>query len=484
MAFVAAKCTQCGANIQVDDERDAGFCTHCGTPFVTEKVIHNYVTYNQTVTKFEQTTNINAQTVHMHNDEINRLFMIEQGVLVKYKGKLKKVTVPEGVLEIGEDAFVPENEEKELYVEVVTLPKSLTVIQKGAFFPGVLREVNVPEDGNLKRIESGAFADTYYTWGFKGFLLFLVPSSVEEIEKGAFGDATVALFRESEEEVRRKFPDLSDRVICGFEGFGKERGFSFVYTKDKAYVYDRKSDSQVGYPATLGGKTVAGYFRPYRLASPIEKGVEVIPRAMFEKYKDFDKEGTVTSWSIPNTVRRIEEGALLSRDIPTIAFEEGTTLDFWSDDCVLTRECYKTHCRSAGMIRPPKLRKGGWGSLRLVEVTVDAKVRTAVPVFVAINTNPAEMRAARNGIYKDVKSSGSDYCGRFNVMTVSPGETKTCYWAFGRIYLMDLKEKKSIEPEFTNEKQNDGDILKITVTRKKGLFGSKLIAVGTYEKKN
>lgn len=45
MAFVAAKCTQCGANIEVDDTKDAGICQHCGTAFVTEKVINNYNTY-------------------------------------------------------------------------------------------------------------------------------------------------------------------------------------------------------------------------------------------------------------------------------------------------------------------------------------------------------------------------------------------------------------------------------------------------------
>lgn len=42
MAFVAAKCTQCGGSLQVDDSKDAGICPFCGTAFVTEKVIKNY----------------------------------------------------------------------------------------------------------------------------------------------------------------------------------------------------------------------------------------------------------------------------------------------------------------------------------------------------------------------------------------------------------------------------------------------------------
>lgn len=45
MGFVAAKCTQCGANIEVDETKEAGICQHCGTAFITEKAINNYNTY-------------------------------------------------------------------------------------------------------------------------------------------------------------------------------------------------------------------------------------------------------------------------------------------------------------------------------------------------------------------------------------------------------------------------------------------------------
>lgn len=45
MPLVAAKCTQCGANIEVDDTKEAGICKYCGTAFITEKVINNYNTY-------------------------------------------------------------------------------------------------------------------------------------------------------------------------------------------------------------------------------------------------------------------------------------------------------------------------------------------------------------------------------------------------------------------------------------------------------
>lgn len=45
MGLVAAKCPQCGANINVDEEKDAGICEYCGTAFITEKAINNYNTY-------------------------------------------------------------------------------------------------------------------------------------------------------------------------------------------------------------------------------------------------------------------------------------------------------------------------------------------------------------------------------------------------------------------------------------------------------
>ncbi len=42
MALVPAICTQCGAQIEVDNTHDAGICKYCGTAFVIEKAINNY----------------------------------------------------------------------------------------------------------------------------------------------------------------------------------------------------------------------------------------------------------------------------------------------------------------------------------------------------------------------------------------------------------------------------------------------------------
>ena len=39
MGFIAVKCPSCGANIQLDDSREFGFCTYCGAKVVQDKII-------------------------------------------------------------------------------------------------------------------------------------------------------------------------------------------------------------------------------------------------------------------------------------------------------------------------------------------------------------------------------------------------------------------------------------------------------------
>lgn len=60
MGMVAAICTQCGANIEIDESRESGVCQYCKTPFITEKLIYNY------------TYNINSLSgLNIHNATIN-----------------------------------------------------------------------------------------------------------------------------------------------------------------------------------------------------------------------------------------------------------------------------------------------------------------------------------------------------------------------------------------------------------------------------
>ena len=55
MPLVPAICTQCGSPIEVDNAKEAGICPHCGTAFITEKVVNNYVTQHVSNTTVSQT---------------------------------------------------------------------------------------------------------------------------------------------------------------------------------------------------------------------------------------------------------------------------------------------------------------------------------------------------------------------------------------------------------------------------------------------
>lgn len=68
MSLIAAKCTQCGANIEVDDSHETGICKYCGTPFITEKVINNY----------NQNISIDNATINVQGDNIDNLLLRAQ----------------------------------------------------------------------------------------------------------------------------------------------------------------------------------------------------------------------------------------------------------------------------------------------------------------------------------------------------------------------------------------------------------------------
>lgn len=54
MPLVSAICTQCGARLKVDSDKEAVVCPYCETAFVVEKAINNY----------NSTNIVNIDTVH------------------------------------------------------------------------------------------------------------------------------------------------------------------------------------------------------------------------------------------------------------------------------------------------------------------------------------------------------------------------------------------------------------------------------------
>lgn len=140
MALVAAKCTNCGAALQVDNTKDAAICQHCGSAFIVEKAINHYHISNT----------ITADTVNVYTAAAD--FVIRAGVLEKYNGAETDVVIPAGVNIIGAKAF-----EGCIGLTSVVIPEGVTEIGERAFEKCIsLSKVHLPS--TLKKIEM-AFVD-------------------------------------------------------------------------------------------------------------------------------------------------------------------------------------------------------------------------------------------------------------------------------------------------------------------------------------
>ena len=123
MPLVDAKCTNCGGTLQVDSAKEAAVCPFCGSAFIVEKAIQNFNITNNVVVN----NNVQADVVNIYNSKKDD-FLIEGGLLKKYKGADTEVAIPEGVVEIGKEPFAGMK-----YITKVVFPKSLRKIKEKAF---------------------------------------------------------------------------------------------------------------------------------------------------------------------------------------------------------------------------------------------------------------------------------------------------------------------------------------------------------------
>ena len=101
MAFIAARCTQCGAYIQVDDNKEAGVCNNCGMAYITEKVIKNFNTY--------VTNNYNIQNAALNNVQYAG-YNINDGIkrceaFMKINDTSKAINVANEIIEKVPDSY-------------------------------------------------------------------------------------------------------------------------------------------------------------------------------------------------------------------------------------------------------------------------------------------------------------------------------------------------------------------------------------------
>ena len=203
MGLVNAKCTNCGANLKIDDSKEIAYCEHCGASFIIEKAIQN----------FNITNVIHNTYVGGESD-----FVIPAGVLRQYKGESTVVNVPDNAKrsqcawpnEVTEiyypDSIESVNDTWPINLEIIRLPEGMEALPNGAFQDRKkLKKVFLPK--SLKSIGDNCFAGctalekidlpegltTIGIEAFKnaGLTEIDIPRTVQEIGRSAFSHTKI-----------------------------------------------------------------------------------------------------------------------------------------------------------------------------------------------------------------------------------------------------------------------------------------------------
>lgn len=167
MPLVQAKCTNCGANLEINNTLDAAVCPYCGAAFIVEKAINN----------FNTTNHINAGVVNVYGGS-SADFVIRGGVLEKYNGAATEVVIPNSVKIIGDDAF-----RNCKGITSVVIPDSVQEIGLLAFYEcKALPHITIPD--SVQKIGQSAFE------GCTALAAVVIPDSVQEIGWKAFAECS------------------------------------------------------------------------------------------------------------------------------------------------------------------------------------------------------------------------------------------------------------------------------------------------------
>ena len=165
MPLVQVKCTNCGANLEIDNTLDAAVCPYCNVPFVVEKAINNYNTANH----------ISAGPVNAYGGS-SADFAVRGGVLEKYNGAAMEVVIPNSVKIIGDQAFYNCKG-----ITSVVIPDSVQEIGLWAFYEcKALPHITIPD--SVQKIGQSAFE------GCTALAAVVIPDSVKEIRSMAFAE--------------------------------------------------------------------------------------------------------------------------------------------------------------------------------------------------------------------------------------------------------------------------------------------------------
>lgn len=202
--------------------------TACGTDSKTSSKQGGYSGIIQSVPTDSSNSEQNTQP------ESNEDFEIRDDVLVKYKGSAAEVTIPDGVIDIGDEAFGGCTS-----LTSVTIPNSVTSICNGAFWNCTgLTSITIPD--GVTDIGNSAFD------GCTSLTSVTIPNKLTDIRAYIFYGCT------SLTSIK-----ISDRATCiGYCAFGKCTSLTNITIPDSVTDIGELAFSGCeGIKATYKGKT-------------------------------------------------------------------------------------------------------------------------------------------------------------------------------------------------------------------------------------
>ncbi len=157
MSLVPAKCTSCGAALIVDDSLESAYCAYCGVKYL----VRAGIAFN----KVEIQGTVQTRTAD---------YVVKAGKLESYNGASVDISIPEGVIEIGDGVFKSCRN-----IKSVLIPEGVVEIGGGAFNSCTkLESISLPD--SLTTISYGAFS------GCKNLKSVELGSGLREIGNEAF----------------------------------------------------------------------------------------------------------------------------------------------------------------------------------------------------------------------------------------------------------------------------------------------------------
>lgn len=146
MAFVQAKCPNCGGFLAVDNTNDAAICQFCNTPFIVKKAINNYnITVNGNV-------NVNRATLKIEGaPSINNL-LIRARSFVSSGEYSRAIEYYNRILDLD-----PYNTEAKREISIVTIPQrnNLLVFREKALSASIRKLYIILDDKIIGTVKDG-----------------------------------------------------------------------------------------------------------------------------------------------------------------------------------------------------------------------------------------------------------------------------------------------------------------------------------------